>query len=212
MASRNTLKVDVEESYYHVYARGVNKELLFRDAADFERFIFLLRAFLSSEVLKNSAGIPYEKLTDKVELLSYCLMPNHFHLLVYQIEKRGMERLMRGVMTGYSMYFNAKYHRRGPVFESRYKAALIAEDTYLLHISRYIHLNPKEWRNYLYSSLCFFRDANEPEWLKSERVLELFPSRKAYMEFVADYEAVKEQLDTIKSLLADGDDVYEFRG
>ena len=202
MPSRNVLKVDIPDSYYHIYARGASRQEIFREAADYYVFLELFRRYLSPEEIKDSAGIPYTKLHDDIELLCYCLMPNHFHLLAYQINEHAMQRLMRGVMTAYSRYFNKKYDRSGGLFESRYKASRISSDEYLMHITRYIHLNPKRWRNYPYSSLRSYVEANDTDWLQERRIIELYKSRASYLEFVEDYEAVKESLAMIKAELA----------
>lgn len=202
MPSRNVLKVDVADSYYHIYARGASKKDIFLEDIDYVFFLSLLKRYLSHERITNSVGIPYEKLSDDIELLTYCLMSNHFHLLVYQIQEGAMQRLMRGVMTAYSRYFNSKYRRSGSLFESRYKASRIANDAYLMHISRYIHLNPKKWADYPYSSLRFYRPHQPLDWLSPEKILDMFPSSDAYYEFVADYEEAKEKLAFIKHELA----------
>lgn len=81
MPSRNVLKVDIPDSYYHIYARGASRQEIFREAADYYVFLELFRRYLSPEEIKDSAGIPYTKLHNDIELLCYCLMPNHFHLL-----------------------------------------------------------------------------------------------------------------------------------
>ncbi|HSX31752.1 MAG TPA: transposase [Candidatus Saccharimonadales bacterium] len=203
MPSKNILKVDLADSFYHVYARGVSKQAVFQDYEDFTFFLDLLKRYLSPEVILNAVGTPYEKLNDSVELLAYCLMGNHFHLLLYQKQAGGMQRLMRGVMTSYVRYYNHAYGRTGPLFESRYKASRISNDGYLQHISRYIHLNPKDWRMYPYSSMQYYLGDTTPDWLQTDRVLELFDSRQQYVDFVADYEAAQRELETIKHELAD---------
>ncbi len=114
-----------------------------------------------------------------------------------------MIEFMRSLMTSYSMYFNRKYKRVGPVFQSRYKASRISTDEYLDHISRYIHLNPREWENYPYSSFRYYRGDSEVDWLLPGKILELFPGTEQYIEFVKDYEGYKEMLDEIHWELAD---------
>lgn len=99
MPSRNVLKIDVSEHYYHIYARGASRQDIFLEPADYYIFLELFRRYLSPEDIRDSAGIPYAKLGDDIELLCYCLMPNHFHLLAYQVNQGAMSRLMRGVMT-----------------------------------------------------------------------------------------------------------------
>ena len=89
------------------------------------------------------------------------------------------------------------------MFESRYKAARIDQDEYLQHISRYIHLNPRFWERYKYSSLHFYQDGGEPEWLLPEKILDIFNNRQEYMKFVADYEELRDMLSELKHQLAD---------
>jgi putative transposase len=203
MPSRNILKVDVPDSYYHVYARGHAKSKIFQDDEDYEMFLSLFERHLSEKPATNTLGRPYPHLKDGVELLCYCLISNHFHLLVYQQSEGAMSKLMRSVMTGYSMYFNKKYGLSGSLFESRYKASRISSDPYLMHISRYIHLNPKDWMAYPYSSIHSYY-LGAPEWLHPERVIELFDSSlPIYADFLNDYANYKESLELIRNELAD---------
>lgn len=202
MPSRNVLKIDVSDHYYHVYARGSSRQEIFLSSEDYEYFLQLFRRYLSAEKIVDGAGKPYVKLFDDIEMLAYCLMRNHFHLLIYQHKEGSMQRLMRGVMTGYSRYFNHRYQRSGPLFESRYKASIVTSDSYLRHISRYIHLNPKSWQGYSHSSLPYYRDGITSDWLRPHRMLELFPSREAYVEFLADYESRRDILEGVKHELA----------
>ncbi|MFZ1812565.1 MAG: transposase [Candidatus Saccharimonadales bacterium] len=201
MPSKNVIKIDIPESYYHVYARGVAKSVIFKDNEDYSVYLNLLKRYLSDQPVKDPLGREYPHLAAKIELLAFCLMPNHVHLLVYQYDEGMMTQLMRGVMTSYSRYFNDKYHRTGPLFESRYKASRISHDVYLRHISRYIHLNPKQWRHWEWSSLPYYRE-HKAEWVKPQRILELFDSKKAYDTFVTDYEECKEKIDIYKHQLA----------
>jgi REP element-mobilizing transposase RayT len=202
MPSRNIYKQDVEHSYYHVYARGANKQPIFLDADDYMFFISLFERYLSANPATNKAGIPYPHYGTTIELLAYCLMSNHFHALLYQIDQGAMRDLMHSLMTSYSRYFNFKYRRTGSLFESRYKASMIHDQVYLEHISRYIHLNPRYWKRYRYSSLRFYEKDDEPEWITTRRILEIFPDRKAYTNFVADYEDHKLMLDECKRQMA----------
>lgn len=206
MPPRNVLKIDIADSYYHVYARGASRQEIFLESADYYMFLSLFRRYLSAEDVKDSAGMSYAKLYDDIQLLSYCLMPNHFHLLLYQVNEGAMQRLMRGVMTAYSRYFNKKYDRSGGLFETRYKVSRISSDTYLMHITRYIHLNPKEWREYPYSSLRFYLQAHDEDWVDEQPIVALFPSRESYGDFVAEYEGIKDTLEQIKHELAGGED------
>jgi putative transposase len=142
MPSRNVAKIDIPESYYHIYARGHSRQVIFRDDEDHRVFLNVFKRHLFKDEVTDNLGRPYVHLRGQIELLCYCLMPNHFHLLVYQAEQGAMQRLMRSVMTTYSRYFNKKYDSSGSLFESRYKGSRISSVPYLMHISRYIHVNP----------------------------------------------------------------------
>ena len=203
MPSRNITKERVSDSYYHVYARGNNKQKLFLEHTDYKYFLKLLERYLSEIPTISKGGEIYPHYTDLVEILAYCLMANHFHIFVYQKEVPYLEKFMRSLMTSYSRYFNLKYKRTGPVFESRYKAKRIDDDAYLHHITRYIHLNPRQWEHHRYSSLDYYRNGGEPCWLRPMKILCLFGTRQEYMEFVADYEEQRDMLDELKHQLAD---------
>src|ERR1035437_8024179 len=99
MPSRNVLKIDIEQSYYHVYARGRGRQPVFRDDEDYRVFLNLLKRHLSIDEVTDKYGKPYPHLRGQVELLAYCIMPNHFHLLLHQEIQGSMSRLMRGIMT-----------------------------------------------------------------------------------------------------------------
>lgn len=113
-------------------------------------------------------------------------MPNHIHMLFYQHDdERALPALLQRVFTTYSMYFNKKYDRVGPVFQSRYLASRIDNDPYLHHISRYIHRNPKLWREYKHSSLPYYMGESHADWVKPQAIMELFDNDpRKYLEFV----------------------------
>ncbi len=202
MPSRNVLKEDAPDSYYHVYFRGGNKSRIFREPRDYEHMLKLFARYLSLEESKNSAGLSFPNYTNRVELLAFCLMPNHVHLFLYQHGQHDMTEFMRSILTSYSMYFNRKYKRSGPLFESRYKASRISDDSYLMHISRYIHLNPRNWRDYEYSSLPYYLHQISDEWIDPKRIVELFDEPGRYLQFMEDYEEAKEMMDILKHELA----------
>ena len=195
MPSRNVIKINVPNSSYHAYIRGVNKQRIFLDESDYRFFFTLLDRFLSKEDPPEQQKTAYRKLDDSVEVLAYCLMPNHFHLLIYQNKEDGVVELMRGVMTGYNRYFNKKYKRRGPLFESRYDTSRITSDEHLLHISRYIHLHPDEWADYPYSSIRAYLYNDVPCWMNKVRIAELYGSAINYFKFLQEY---KKDDDEIK--------------
>jgi putative transposase len=202
MPGRNIIKQDVADSYQHVYARGHSRQKIFIDEQDYITFLNLFERYLSPEEAKDPYGVPYPNFFNKVELLAYALMPNHIHLLLYVRQPGAMGQFMRSVMTSYSRYFNKKYKRSGTLFESRYKASRISDEAYLEHISRYIHLNPQQWRDYEYSSLPYYLQQDEVSWVRPKRILDIFSGPEEYLEFVSDYVEQKKLLNILKQELA----------
>ena len=155
MPSKNRLKTYIKDAHYHIYNRGVAKQKIFLDLQDYKVFLKYLRESLSDPkgskvtfILKGQTfkGEPRQvkNFKDKIEILAFCLMPNHFHILLKQNDKNSMEGLMRSLITRYAQFFNKKYDRVGHLFQGRYKAVLVLKDGYILHLTRYIHLNPQE--------------------------------------------------------------------
>lgn len=198
--NRERYKTFIEDTYYHVYNRGVEKRIIFDDDRDREVFLNLLKRYVSPDVARDPLGRPYNNYAQDVELLAYCLMPNHFHLLFYLRHTDGIKLLMHDVSTAYSRYYNDKHDRVGPLFQSRYKASAILDESYLLHISRYIHLNPHNWRESTWSSLSYWLGRQRAKWIHPERLLDATP--QSYLHFMKDYEDHKMMLDTINASLA----------
>lgn len=201
MPSRNRVKIYVPESCYHVYNRGINRQTIFKDDQDYSVFLNLLKRYLDNEEYRNKIGVLYDKLNNKIELLAFCLLKNHYHLLIYQKESDSITKLLRRVPTAYTLYFNRKYRRSGPLFTDRFKASRISSDEYLQHISRYIHLNPKDYTMWEFSSLPYYLGKKNADWVCPSKILDLF-ARGEYIKFVEDYEAYKKTLDEIKDELA----------
>ena len=202
MPGRNIVKKYAPESYYHVYSRGINKEVVFRSEEDYSVFLGLIKRYISEETPRNISRHSYQKFTDRITVLSFALMPNHIHLLLFQQDERAIAQFMKAVMTSYGMYFNKKYDRVGPVFQSNYRASLISEQRYLEHISRYIHLNPRNWEVSDKTSLQYYLGEKHADWLDPTKILELFRDTDEFLRFVQDYESSKEILDELKWELA----------
>lgn len=209
MPSKNKIKIYGENVFYHAYNRGYNKQRVFRDEQDYKTFLYLLRKYLEpgfKEMRFAPNGEQYfvepDHVYKEVELLAFCLMPNHFHFLVFQKTSKGMTKLLRRVMTSYSIYFNTKYKLEGSPFQDIYKAVDIKTEEQLIHVSRYIHLNPVETmnralENYPYSSFQFFLSKGCPKWLKPDKVLKVFSKRKNYRKFVlADHAEIENEILT----------------
>jgi len=204
MPSRNSRKIYVANQFYHVYNRGVAKGKIFLDDEDYVVFLNLIKRYLSKEVVKDSYGRSYANFHHELELLVFCLMPNHVHFLFYLGDDvRALPDFMKRVANTYSAYFNKKYKRVGHLFQDRYKASAIYRDGYLQHISRYIHLNPKDYTTYKWSSYSYYCNKKKASWLKPDRVLEIFDSVADYKNFVTDFADYKESLDDIREELAD---------
>jgi len=149
------VKFGIDE-YYHVYSRGVEKRNIFLEESDYSRFLKLLYIANSNErfhfrdvAKRNLSEIKRDHKYTSIG--AYCLMPNHFHILFRETTENGISNMMEKALTGYAMYFNKKYNRVGPLFQSVFKAQHVNNDVYLRYLYAYIHLNPvklidKNWR------------------------------------------------------------------
>lgn len=135
----------VNNEIYHIFNRGADKRNVFLDVVDFIRFTNGLYEFNDAEPSRDSRDVKvFVPRTKLVDILCYCLMPNHFHLMLRQIQDGGITRYMRKLGTGYSMYFNKKYKRSGVLFQGKFKSVSVATDAYMRYLPHYIHLNPLE--------------------------------------------------------------------
>ncbi|KKQ21497.1 MAG: Transposase [Candidatus Nomurabacteria bacterium GW2011_GWA1_37_20] len=139
--------------FYHLYNRGTDKRVIFLDNQDYHRFLFLMYICntLKSIELRN-IGENFDRGETIIDIGAYCLMPNHFHILVHEKEEGGISKYMLKLMTSYSMYFNKKYKRTGKLYEGVFKSTHAGSDRYLKYLYSYIHLNPaklidKNWKN-----------------------------------------------------------------
>jgi len=189
----------VNNEIYHIYNRGVEKRDIFSEEKDYFRFIHDLLEF--NDILSagrfSEVGLPKVENPRKllINILAFCLMPNHYHLLLMQKKEGGITKFMRKMGTGYTNYFNKKYDRVGPLFQGKFKAKLVKNDEYLLHLSNYIHLNPielveREWpqqkieninkaklflKNYKWSSLSdYLGKQNFPSITQREFLMKFF--------------------------------------
>ncbi len=132
--------------YYHIYNRGAHKAPIFNDKSDYQRFVCLLYIANDSKPLvfklNKSDIFSIDRQQNLVDIFSYCLMPNHFHLGLMVETDQQVEQFVRKLCTAYVMYFNKKYNHSGTIFQGKYKAKTIDTDQYLARIIEYIHLNP----------------------------------------------------------------------
>ena len=130
-------------SYYHLYNRGCNKDLIFYDEFDFQKLI---------KIIKES------DIDEYLEIYAFALMPNHYHFLVKQISDKPISNWVKYIFIKYAKYFNKKYDRRGTLFEGKVKAKIIDKIEYLGHLTHYIHKNPSSKLLRKYSSLNFLKE------------------------------------------------------
>lgn len=150
MAERKTSFA--QDEYYHLYNRGVEKRIIFQDEQDYKHFLHLLYICNTERSLTlRDIGKDFDRGVPIVSIGAYCLMPNHFHILIKEKKEGGISTYMRKLLTAYAMYFNKKNKRTGKLFESAFKSSHIEDDRYLRYIYSYIHLNPaklidKSWK------------------------------------------------------------------
>ena len=213
MPAKNVIKSYVPDGFYHVYNRGVNKVDIFFDEQDYRVFLSYLATSLTLKDEKNlramvtndslsykERGVAARELrlknfTGKIELLAYCLMPNHFHFLLKQRGELDMSAFVQAIMTRFTMYENRRHKRVGRVFQGPYKAVLITSDAQLLHVSRYIHRNPLSLKRPRLlrlraqpSSYPNYLGEIYQGWIKPQEILSYFSHAKtglqSYKEFV----------------------------
>ena len=196
---------------YHILNRGVDKRKIFLDNGDYLRFIHDLFEFNDEDKVLNVGhffsqnqyidvrrqyigGRPHKRRKMLVEISAFCLMPNHYHLLLQPIVPGGISLFMKKLNGGYAKYFNFKYERAGTLFQSRYKSILVKRDAHFIHIPYYIHANPLDlieprWREKnvkdykkAFRFLENYRWSSHPDYLGKEK----FPSvtqRRLLLDF-----------------------------
>ncbi len=215
MPARNSLKIYSPASFYHIYNRGVARNDIFLEEADFAVFLSYLKVYLSPKktseltavINSNTAGykekyeasklLSLKNFWGKVKLIAYSLLPNHFHLLIKQTDNSDIDSFMSSLETRYSGFFNRKYRRVGPVCQGVYKAVLVTTDEQLLYVSKYIHLNPltklhlpvKAWAKCPWPySLPEYLGARKTSWLNPQPILEYFnqeSKNNSYLSFMS---------------------------
>jgi putative transposase len=214
MPSRNTIKTYIEDGFYHVYNRGVEKRVIFQDQQDYAVFLQYMAEYLQPrDEKKILEDLKSEKLTardkerisrsltrnnysEQVVFLAYALMPNHFHFFLKQRTTNGMDNFMRSLFTRYVSYFNRKYKRIGSLCQGVYRAAVVDDDAYYVHISRYIHkqalISSKTGTKMNQpSSYPEYIGQRKTAWVHPEGILALFAEsekRFSYAQFVEEYE------------------------
>lgn len=216
MPQRNSIKQYLAGGYYHLYNRGVEKRNIFEEDQDYGVFLSYLKTYLTpkdiddlqkqlanpqlpwSEKDKILKKLRLKNFFGKIGLLAYCLMPNHYHLLVKQSSEKDIDYFMRSLNTRYVVYFNKKYKRVGPLFQGVYKAVRIETDEQLIYLSAYMHRNPSDTQKGLslqklilsHSSLPEYLGTRKTSWVKENDILSLFSksySHTSYEKFILGY-------------------------
>lgn len=195
--------------FYHIYNRGSERRRIFETNRDYPRFIKTINyyqylgpkpKFSHYSQFQKFKPDPSKKIVD---IICYCLMPNHFHLMLKQLVDGGITEFVSKVSNSYTKYYNTKHNRVGPLLQGEFKAVLVESDEQLTHLSRYIHLNPKV--SLLIKDLDDFEWSSYKEYLglasgfcAKEEVLGLFKNSQSYKQFVLDQADYGERLEQIK--------------
>ncbi|MBU1084727.1 transposase [Patescibacteria group bacterium] len=200
--------------FYHIFNRGAYKNIIFLEKSDYETFIEILSYYLkfpdarhyNYQNIVTKFKVPNFKYT--IHCVAYCLMPNHFHLILKQLPnaniKTNISNLMRRLSITYAIYFKYKYKHSGSLFESKFKNVTVDSEEQLLYFSKYIHQNPqkltKKLSSYSYSSYpAFINIVKLSEWLHPEYIFKLQPN---YQKFV-ETQMKERETKQIKALVLD---------
>jgi len=181
----------------HIYNRGNNREKIFFDKSDYRAFLFRLGLALGieKETLQRESflSIPYSRIRinadkDLFRIHAFCLMPNHFHLIVEQTGNVPISKLLSQLCTSYAMYMNKKYERVGHIFQDQFKAVLIENNPQLMWVSAYIHMNPvkgkivKHPSEYLWSSYSDYANDRNLPIVNKELLLSIFEDKENFIK------------------------------
>lgn len=210
------------DQFYHIFNRGIERRTVFTTKKEFNRAKQLIKFYRHKEIPLRFSRIMQqpndvrEKILEKlyknekiVEILAFCLMPNHFHFLLKQVADNGVATFISNITNAYTKYFNTKHKRVGPLFQGTFNAVIVETDEQLIHLSRYIHLNPvvssiidhDKLENYSYSSYLEYLSLSDDEITEHEFVLTFFKKVNQYQEFVNDQIDYAKKLETIKHLV-----------
>lgn len=218
MPGGNARKQYVENTFYHIYNRGVEKRVIFQDSQDYGVFLSYLKEYLLPKNEKelnerfSNPDISYKErdkilkllrlnnFADEITLLAFCLMPNHFHFLVGQKDAQSIDKFMNSLGTRYTMYFNKKYKRVGKLYQGTYKAVMVTSDEQFVHLTRYIHkqalaLQGDAWKRGVQEQPSSYMDyvgKRKTDWVYPEEILAFFSKTNPKLSYEA---FVKEQDD-----------------
>lgn len=206
----------INDGVYHIYNRGVAKQDIFNNQRDYDRFMQTLSFFLEArpnqklsltdpENLKIILSSPVSD--PLVEILAFCLMPNHFHILARQIKDKGVSTFAQRVFDSYTRYYNTKHDRVGTIYQGNFKAVQIENDEQLLHVSRYVHLNPyvnniiDNPNDYKWSSCKQYAESKDNRICNTSFILSMLNNSQIYNDFVIDYAEYARDASFIKKFV-----------
>lgn len=213
--------VFTKNNLYHVFNRGVERRPIFTKTKEYKRAVDLLNYYQYavtplrfSQFLLQPAERQEQiinlmtKSGKQIEIISYCLMPNHFHFLIRQVKDNGIPEVISNFTNAYTKYFNTKYDRVGPLLQGTFKAVRVESDEQLIHLSRYIHLNPVTSSLVELSSLPKYEWSSYPSYANNSQnllvskglILSYFKNPNQYKSFVEDQADYAKKLGTIKHL------------
>jgi putative transposase len=178
----------IRGEHYHVYNRGANRQRLYHSADNYVYFLRKTREYLHERPTQRDVKDVEPSLVRPVVILAWCLMPNHFHLLV-RLECDDFSVRMKSLAKSYTQAINRAEARTGPLFEGRFQAIHVDDESYLLHLSRYIHLNPSQARlvaqpaDWEYSSYRDYVADRQGTLVSPGSILREFPLPCQYREF-----------------------------
>ena len=206
---------------YHVFNRSIAKQPIFLNQKDYRRALEVIGFYRYRDLsikFSRYKTLPLEEkksfldnLTNSgkplVEILAFCIMPNHVHFLLKAIRDNSISNFMRNVQHSYSKYFNVKNERVGTLFQPMFKAVRIENDEQLIHVSRYIHLNPVSsfiiniqlLGSYPWSSFKDYMNEDKT-FVETQQILSYFKSKEEYQKFVFDQADYQRKLEAIKHL------------
>jgi|SRR3989344_3348273 len=195
MPAINAVKRYVEGGIYHVYNRGVNRQNIFLAERDYFTFLKSFQRYLEPPAEDDLYRL-IKSYHGKINLLTFSLIPNHFHTMLQQVDRCDMEGFMRSLMTSYARRINKGYERVGHLFQGPYKARLLKGNDDLVNTSFYIHNNPEDELGanpftYPYSSIGSYDGSGRGfVFVKERPILDLFESAEDYINGLKDYKKV----------------------
>lgn len=213
------------DQIYHIFNRGIDRQTIFNTKWEYNRAFETLKFYRFANLpfrLSRLLNLPEndrqyiirdlnqnnEKLVD---IIAFCLMPNHFHFMLKQLKDNGISKFIANFTNSYTKYFNTKHERIGHLFEGQFKAVLVETNEQLIHLSRYIHLNPvssfiiktEDLGKYKWSSLQEYLKVSKESVCQKDIVLDQFQSFKEYNKFVLNQIEYAQELDKIKHLVVE---------